>query len=97
MDDGVGLVIRFIGAVITFVIWGVIAINISDARAPHTAETFGFSNVHVKDSSIWFPGLRGCGVGDLKIWYVVGSDPNGVRRHFIVCGGLFKANTLRVR
>lgn len=95
MDEG--CLIRLVGGALAFLLWGIIAINISDARAPRTAETFGFTNVHVKDSSIWFPGLRGCGVGDLKIWYVMGNDPNGVRRHFIVCGGLFKANTLRVQ
>lgn len=88
---------RLVGALIVFIVWGIIAANISDARAPRTAETLGFTDIHIKDSSIWFPGLRGCGVGDMKVWYVTGNDPRGIRRHFIVCGGLFKGNTLRVR
>jgi hypothetical protein len=83
--------------VIFCIVWWIVAINIDDARAPRTAETLGFINVRVEDSTIWFTGFRGCGVGDMKMWYVSGVDPNGVRRSFIVCAGAFKGNTLRVK
>lgn len=90
-------VLRVIGTLVIVVVWWIWAASLSDTRAPRTAETLGFTNVRVQDSSIWFIGFRGCGVGDMKMWYVSGDDPNGVRREFIVCGGAFKGNTLRVK
>ncbi|HSE61485.1 MAG TPA: hypothetical protein VLA88_04290 [Candidatus Saccharimonadales bacterium] len=82
---------------VVFLVWWVIAANLSGTRPVRTAETFGFTQVDVRSYHYWFPQLRGCGVGDMGFWRVSATNPQGKRVDFTVCGGMFKDNTIRVR
>lgn len=91
--NGGGLV----GALLVFVVWWIVAANLSHTRPVRTAETHGFTDVTVTGSTIWFTQFRGCGPEDMRLWRVTATNPQGERRNFIVCGGMFKGNTLRVK
>lgn len=73
----------------------ILAHTVSESKALSAAEGIGYQNVTVIDSSTWFPGLKGCGRDDLRIFYVRGIAPDGEERNFIVCAGLFKGGTPR--
>jgi hypothetical protein len=77
--------------------WWIIASNFSDERPVRAAEIMGFTQVRLEDSSILFPVFQGCGVGDMKVWYVSGVNSLGERHSFIVCGGILKGDTIRAK
>lgn len=83
-------------------IWIVIvciaAFGFSDERPVRTAETFGFTKVQIESSSVMLLSFQGCGELDsAKIWYMTGTNPQGEKRDFVVCGSLFGGNSLRVK
>lgn len=82
---------------LTYLISLIFAANFSETRPVRTAETFGYSNVRVVSSTIWFTSFKGCGVSDSKVWYVEADNSSGEHVSFLVCGGLFRDNTIVVR
>lgn len=75
----------------------IIALNISDSRPFRAAQTMGFTDVKMVSYTVLFTSLKGCGLADAKEWYMEGTNAQGQRVSFIVCGGFFKDNTIRVR
>jgi hypothetical protein len=93
-EGGKGLSLLFF--LLLYAISLICAANFSDTRPIRTAETLGFTDPQIVSSTIWFTGFKGCGVSDSKVWYMEATR-DGERVSFLVCGGLFRDNTVVVR
>lgn len=91
-SKGIG---ELLGLLIVVTAWWIAAANFSDERPYRAADVMGFTEVRMEDSSIFFPKFQGCSVDDMKVWYMTGINSRGERHEFIVCGGMFKGDTIR--
>lgn len=79
------------------VVYGIVAANIPDSKAVHAAEAFGITDVKVESSSIIAVEFRGCSDSDEKMWTVSGTNSQGQKVHLLVCAGVLKGATVRVK
>jgi hypothetical protein len=67
-----------------------------DAGALHAAEASGFRDPALRDVSYWTQ-ISGCSKGDSVTYQIEAHTRDGEPVALVVCGGLWKAFTVRVR
>jgi hypothetical protein len=70
---------------------------VSDDVPVNTMKALGFTEIAVESKSIFLVSLLGCDKNDQVIFYASGKNSNKERVNVIICAGLFKGGTLRVR
>jgi hypothetical protein len=63
--------------------------------AIHSAQVAGFSDVQVTATHIFFTGFRGCDEKDSVVYDATATNVRGEKVSLIICGGFWKANTIR--
>jgi hypothetical protein len=78
-------------------VWGFGAITHNPEGAVSAATSMGFTQVEVQKSGIFFPGFRGCSDKDYSYYKITALNSQGQPVDLLVCKGLFKGYTVRVK